>query len=338
MIRALRAELAPRVQWLAALLLVFLLLAPWLVDRYTLSILILVLYFAYLGQAWNVMMGFAGLLSIGHALYVGLGAYVSAGLFVHFGVPALLGLVPGMLAAGLAGAAIGWLALRFRIGGVYFALLTIAFAEFARIGFDHIDWLGASGGLFLPVTGGGGFDLWRLSGGIALYYYVSLALAAGAFVLCAALLRSRLGYYWLAIREDEAAAQALGIDVFRCRMAAIVLSAAMTALGGTFIAFYNNNLFPESTFAIGRSIDIILGPIVGGLGTLVGPILGAFVLTPLGEVLLGVTQAAGLDLPGLELVMHGLLLVIIIRALPGGVWPALRRRLGFLPGAGGDAR
>ena len=152
MIGTLRAELPPRVLWLAALLLAFLLLAPWLVERYTLSILILVLYFAYLGQAWNVMMGFAGLLSIGHALYVGLGAYVSAGLFVHFGVPPLLGLVPGMLAASLAGAAIGWLALRFRIGGVYFALLTIAFAEFARIGFDHIDWLGASGGLFLPVV------------------------------------------------------------------------------------------------------------------------------------------------------------------------------------------
>ena len=323
------AGLPPLLRWTALAGLAFLLLAPWLVDRYTLSILILVLYFAYLGQAWNVMMGFAGLLSIGHALYLGLGGYIAAGLYVHFGVPALVGLVPGMAAAALAGAAIGWLGLRFRIGGVYFALLTIAFAEFARIGFDHIEWLGASGGLYLPVVAGGGFDLLHLRGGIAMFYYLALALASGALALCVALMRSRLGYYWLAIREDEAAAQALGIDLFRCRMAAVVLSAAMTSVGGTFIAFYNNNLFPESSFAIGRSIDIILGPIVGGLGTLAGPILGAFLLTPLGELLLGATQATGVDLPGLELVIHGLLLVVIIRALPGGLWPWVERRLGL---------
>ncbi|MFI4989095.1 MAG: branched-chain amino acid ABC transporter permease, partial [Alphaproteobacteria bacterium] len=317
--------------------LALLLAAPLILDRYTLSILILILYSAYLGQAWNVMMGFAGLLSIGHALYVGLGAYASAALFVHFGVPPLLGLFPGMLLAVAAGAFIGWLSFRFRIAGVYFALLTIAFAEVARIGFDHIEWTGAAGGFFIPVAAEQHLDLLDLRGPIEMYYYVILLLAAAALVLSAALLRSRLGYHWLAIREDAEAAQALGINLFRARLAAVTISAAMTAVAGTFYAFYNSNLFPEHVFAIGSSIDIILAPIVGGLGTLIGPILGAFILAPLGALLLGATKAVGLDLPGLELVIHGLILIVIIRALPGGVWPWLRQRARLAPAAGKGA-
>ena len=116
-----------------------------------------------------------------------------------------------------------------------------------------------------------------------MYYYVMLALAAGAFVLCHALLRSRMGYYWLAIRESPEAAQALGVNTFRCKMVAVVISAAMTALAGVLFAFYYNNLFPEQIFHISRSIEIILGPIIGGIGTLFGPMVGALLLTVLAE-------------------------------------------------------
>ena len=111
-----------------------------------------------------------------------------------------------------------------------------------------------------------------------MYYYAMLALAAGALGLCAFLLRRRPGYYWRAIREDEVAAQALGIDTFRWKMLAVVLSSAMTAVAGVFFAFYNNSLFPEQIFGFGRSIEIILGPVIGGLGTLFGPIVGAVAL------------------------------------------------------------
>jgi branched-chain amino acid transport system permease protein len=303
-----------------------LLAAPLLAGRYWLAVLIQIFYLAYLGQAWNIMMGFAGLLSLGHALYIGLGAYIAGGLFVHYGVPAALGLLPAMAAAALAGLVIGGLAFRFRIAGVYFALLTIAFAELARIGFDHIDWVNAAGGLFLPVEGGSRFDPLHMRGGLALYYYVMLALAAGALALSALLLRSRLGYYWLAIREDAEAARALGIDVFRCRLAAVAISAAMTAAGGVFNAFYYNNIFSETIFSIGGSIELLLAPVVGGLGTLLGPILGAFILTPLDEAIANLTAATGVNLPGLGLALNGLFLIVIIRALPGGVWPWLLRR------------
>jgi branched-chain amino acid transport system permease protein len=303
--------------------------APFVLSGYVLSVLIVALYFAYAGQAWNVMMGFAGQLSLGHALYVGLGAYTSAALFVNLGVPPWLGLLAAILVAMGFAAVIGFLAFRFGIGGVYFALLTIAFAEFTRIGFDHFGWVGASAGLFLPVEQRSGSDLLALRGTPTMFYYVILALAAGAFGLSHWLLRSRVGYYWMAIREDQEAAQALGIDAFRYKMAAVVVSAAMTAVAGVFFAFYYNNLFPEQIFNIGRSIEIILGPIIGGLGTLVGPVLGAFVLQLLAEALREAVAAMGLEIPGLTQVFYGLCLLVVVMFLPNGIWPPLARRLGL---------
>ena len=137
--------------WFAALL-AALLFAPWIANDYLITVLIVILYLAYTGQAWNIMMGFAGQLSLGHAIYVGLGGYVAALLFTRFGVAPWLGLLAAMPVAAACGAVIGFLAFRFGVSGVYFAILTIAFAEFARIGFDHLDVVNASGGLFLPVA------------------------------------------------------------------------------------------------------------------------------------------------------------------------------------------
>ncbi len=314
--------------WLAALLAVLVAL-PALVSGYVLSVAVLILFFAYTGQAWNVMMGFAGQLSLGHSLYVGLGAYAAAALYVHFGVGPWLGLWLAVALCVAAGAVIGFLAFRFGIGGVYFALLTIAFAEFTRIGFDHFQWVGASGGFFLPVAQRETNDLLNLRGSPVMFYYVMLALAAGAFALCAWLLRSRAGYYWQAIREDEEAAQALGIHTFRWKMLAVMLSSAMTALAGVFFAFYYNNLFPEQIFHISRSIEMILGPIIGGVGTLFGPILGAAVLTVLADGISDVLAKLGVELPGVKQVFYGLVLLLVIMFRPHGLWPALARRLGL---------
>ncbi|HEY0522431.1 MAG TPA: branched-chain amino acid ABC transporter permease [Stellaceae bacterium] len=304
--------------------------APFFVGDYVLSVLIIVLFSAYLGQAWNIMMGFAGQLSIGHALYVGLGAYASAALFVHFGLPPWIGMLVGVALATLVGSAIGALGFRFGVQGVYFALLTIAFAEFTRVLFDHFDWVGGSGGLFLPVTNRSGNDLVNLRGSPVMFYYLLLAMTLGVLALCRALLRRRIGYYWLAIREDQDAAQAAGIDVFRCKVLAVALSAGLTAVAGVLQAFYNNNLYPETTFATGRSVEIMLAPIIGGLGTLFGPILGAFALTALGEGLTTFVgrlaeSGYGLHLDGLKPFLYGLTLVLIIAMQPTGLWPWLCR-------------
>jgi branched-chain amino acid transport system permease protein len=327
---ALTFGLTTRGRWLLGLWLAALLVAPEVANNYLLSVLTTLLWFAYVGQAWNVMMGFAGQLSLGHSLYVGLGAYTSAALFVHFGIGPWAGVWLSMATAALAGMAIGVLGFRFGVRGVYFALLTIAFAEFTRIGFDHIAWLGGSGGLFLPVGQHSSGDLANLRGSPAMFYYVILTLTLGALLLCRWLLARRIGYYWQAIREDQEAAQALGINVFKYKLAAVAISAAMTALGGVFFAFFYNNLFPEQTFSVSRSIELILAPIIGGLGTPFGPIFGAFVLTPVGELLTWCLDRAGIDLPGAKQFAYGAVLVAIVAFLPAGIWPPLARRLGLL--------
>ena len=311
---------------LAALLLAM----PFFVGSYVLSVLIVCLFAAYLGQSWNIMMGFAGQLSLGHALYVGLGAYASAALFVRLGVLPWVGIGAGVVLATLAGAIIAALSFRFAVTGVYFALLTIAFDELTRVLFDHFAWVGGSAGLFLPVTTFAREDVLHLRGSPVMFYYLLLALAAAALLLSRVLLRRRIGFYWLAIREDEAAAEALGIDAFRYKLAAVTLSAALTAVAGGITAFYDNNLYPDNLFSTARSVEIIAAPIIGGTGTLFGPIVGAFLLTGLGEVLTNLGAIFGV--PGLKQWLYGASLVAIVMLQPAGVWPWLAARLGLSEG------
>jgi branched-chain amino acid transport system permease protein len=310
-----------------AVLAVLLLLFPAFAGPYALSVATLILYFAYAGQAWNVMMGFAGQLSLGHALYVGVGGYAAGALFFHFGIGPWAGLWVAMALCVLFGLVIGFLAFRFGISGVYFALLTIAFAEFTRIGFDHLDWTGGPGGMFLKVAQRDAWDLLNFRGPPLMYYYAILFLTAAALALCWLLLKSKAGYYWQAIRENEEAAQALGINTFRWKMLAVALSAAMTSISGVFFAFYYNNLFPEQVFNISRSIEIILGPIIGGVGTLFGPILGAVVLTLLSDGITEALAALGWEIPGIKQVFYGVVLLAVIMFLPHGIWPPIARRL-----------
>ncbi|QCK86418.1 branched-chain amino acid ABC transporter permease [Phreatobacter aquaticus] len=325
----LAAETPRRALALLALFFAVLAIGPAFMDRYLLSVFFLIFWFATVGQAWNIMMGLCGQLSLGHALYVGLGGYIAAVLWVKFGISPAISVVPAMAAAMVFGMAIGWLGFRFGIEGVYFSLLTIAFAEVARIGFDNWSFVGGAAGFFIPVSATGGSPI-NLRGGPVLFYYVALAMMALAFLICTLLRRSKLGLAWLAVREDAEAARALGIDVFRAKMAAVLVSSAMTAAAGVVYAFYQNNLFPSQTFDMARSIEMILAPIIGGLGTLFGPILGAFILTPLGQTLIAlVEKIAGHAVPGVNLVFYGLALMVIIWGAPNGVWPWLKKVLGI---------
>jgi len=318
-----------RAALMLGVLLVLLVVLPHAVNAYVLSVATLILYLAYTGQAWNVMMGFAGQLSLGHSLYVGVAGYVAGALFFHYGIGPWAGLWLAIVVCVAFGLAIGFLAFRFGISGVYFALLTIAFAEFTRIGFDHLAWTGGPGGMFLKVAQRDAWDLLNFRGPPIMYYYAMLLLCALAFVVCYLLLKSRAGYYWQAIRENEEAAQALGINTFRWKMLAVALSSAMTAVSGVFFAFYYNNLFPEQIFHISRSIEIILGPIIGGVGTLFGPILGAVVLTLLSDGITEALAAMGWEIPGVKQVFYGIVLLVVVIFLPHGIWPTLARRLGL---------
>jgi branched-chain amino acid transport system permease protein len=154
-------------------------------------------------------------------------------------------------------------------------------------------------------------------------------MAVAGFLLSAWLLRGRLGFYFRAIRDNEEAARASGVDTFRYKMYAVQISAGMTALAGVFFAFYYNNLFPEQIFNMGRSIEIILAPIIGGVGTLFGPILGAAVLTLLSEGINEALAVSGHEIPGAKQILYGIALGLSIMFMPHGIWPAIANRLGF---------
>ncbi|MCB1544156.1 MAG: branched-chain amino acid ABC transporter permease [Rhodoblastus sp.] len=320
---------SPRALALLAIVTAVLIAAPFFVNNYVLSVLIIVLYFAYVGQAWNLMLGFAGQLSLGHALFVSLGAYTSAALFIKFGVSPVVGVFAAIAVAVVAGCLIGYLGFRFSIRGVYFALLTIAFAEFTGIIVDHISWLGASSGLFLPVKNLQSNDIVNLRGSPTMFYYVILTLTGLALALCSWLLNSKLGLYWQAIREDQEAAEASGVPLFRYKMIAVAISSGLTGVGGVWYAFYYNNLFPETMFKTSQSVEIILGSVVGGVGSLFGPVLGAFVLTPLGEALTAATE--GMHVDGVKSFFWGLCVAAIVLFRPQGLWPWLYDLLGLGP-------
>ena len=320
---------SPRALALLAIVTAVLIAAPSFVNNYVLSVLIIVLYFAYVGQAWNLMLGFAGQLSLGHALFVSRGAYTSAALFIKFGVSPVVGVFAAIAVAVVAGCLIGYLGFRFSIRGVYFALLTIAFAEFTGIIVDHISWLGASSGLFLPVKNLQSNDIVNLRGSPTMFYYVILTLTGLALALCSWLLNSKLGLYWQAIREDQEAAEASGVPLFRYKMIAVAISSGLTGVGGVWYAFYYNNLFPETMFKTSQSVEIILGSVVGGVGSLFGPVLGAFVLTPLGEALTAATE--GMHVDGVKSFFWGLCVAAIVLFRPQGLWPWLYDLLGLGP-------
>jgi len=317
-------------------LLCLLALAPLGLGGYWISLLTLIFFYAYVGQAWNLMMGYAGILSLGHALFFGVGGYLTAILAERYGILPWFGIPLGGLLGAALGVAIAWLGFRFSVRGVHFALLTIAVAEFTRILFDNWSFVGASGGFFLRSLGEGQSQLANLRGSGIVFYYGFLVLAAGGYVLCRALVGSRLGYYWRAIREDEEAARALGVRVRRMKILNVAISGAMTGVAGGLFALLNGSLFPDSMLGMGLSIEMIIAPIIGGLGTLGGPIVGAFLVVPIQELANETGQKIGVF--GLSTFVYGLLVLVIIDFMPGGLWPRIIRLAGRRRDKGGDGR
>jgi branched-chain amino acid transport system permease protein len=308
------------VRWLGALAIVVLLALPAVLSSYALTIFILILFYGFLGQAWNIVGGYTGQLSAGHAAFVGVGAYTAALLSSEYGLTPWLGMFVGAaLATGL-GAIVGYLGFRFGLRGFYFVLLTVAFAEVCRILVSNIDALGGALGLYITFTGNPRqfqFQDQRA------YYYLALALLLLATGVAALIERRRFGIYLTAIREDETACEALGVDTLKYKMLAMVVSSFLTGLGGTFYAFYLFSLQPNTVFGIPLSVEIVIRPIIGGAGTLLGPILGSFILTPLGELSRQYFGQSGLH--GAHLIVYGVLLVSVVLFLPQGAYPYLRR-------------
>ena len=300
---------------------------PLITDSNTvLNFLVVTLLIALVGQGWNVLGGYGGQYSFGHAAFFGTGAYVTAILQVRYGVNAWLGFAAGIAGGAVVGGFIGALTFRVGLRGSYFALVTLAFAEVLRIIASVAPITGAGVGILVKL------DLRAAAlqfQSRAVFYWVILALVAVSLLIAHVIERSRFGTWLIAVRENEDAAKALGVNAVRVKLGAMVVSAAITAAAGCFYVQYF--LFIDSGIAYGTriSIEALLTPIIGGAGTVFGPLLGALAVQALGE---GAKLVAG-DAPGLSLIVYGCVLVLVIAFAPRGLIGLIggaRRRLSRL--------
>ncbi len=306
--------------WLALGGLAVLAVLPAVLGPYALSVFINILFYAYLGQAWNIVGGYAGQLSVGHAAFVGIGGYTAAVLAAETGLTPWVGMLAGGALAAVLGGVIGYLGFRFGLRGFYFVLLTVAFAEVCRIVASNWERVGGAVGLYITFTGDPRQMQFQDD---RAWYYIALALTALATAIVWGMERRRFGIYLTAIREDETACEALGVPTFRHKLGAMVLSSFLTGLAGTFYAYRYSSLQPGAVFGIPLSVEIVIRPIVGGAGTLLGPIVGSFILTPLAELSRAWFGQGGWH--GAHLIVYGVLLVAVVLFLPQGAVPVLGR-------------
>jgi branched-chain amino acid transport system permease protein len=271
-------------------------------------------------SAWNIVGGYAGQVSVGHAIFFGAGAYVPLMVYTLWQVPPLLGLPLGILVAVLIAIGIGMPS--FRLQGHYFSMATIAVAELVRLVVGNWDLLGAAIGIQGPATARGWWDLIFRSS--VPYYYIFLAVLALTLALTYAMERSRFGYYLRAIRAGERAARSLGVPVRTTKLKALMLSAGLTAAAGSLYAFKVGFVNPESGLGILVSVQMIIIAALGGAGTLYGPLIGAIILIPLQSATNTWFGGSG---SGLTYVVYGGIIMLIARFEPGGVielWVQLR--------------
>ncbi|WP_018133087.1 branched-chain amino acid ABC transporter permease [Effusibacillus pohliae] len=303
---------------LAGILLLLLLPLVLQEQDFLVDTLIMIALWGFVASAWNIVGGYGGMLSLGHAAFFGIGAYTSTILFVKYGVSPWIGIMAGAVVAGLFGLFIG--AVTLRLHGPFFSLCTIAVAEVLMI--IAINWHSlthGSGGIPVPFRPGA---VNMMFDNKVTYFYLAVALLAIPYGLSRWMNRSHFGYYLIGVRENEQAALALGISSVKIRLIAMVISSSLTAMGGTFYAQYIGIVEPLHEFSFQLSAQIALMAIIGGIGTAGGPIFGAALITLLGTVLrstLGGAQG------GVQAVVYGLLLVVVVLVIPQGIVPWFNR-------------
>lgn len=288
-----------------------------------LHILVVLYFYAYLTTSWNLVGGFAGVLPLGHSAFVGIGAYASTVLLLQYGISPWIGMIVGGVLATIVGILIGLPT--FKMRGAYFALATIAFAEGIRVMIENIDRLGP-----FVLNGPRGLQIPPRNLGLANfmfaskepYYYIILLMLVAVLVLTYSISRSKLGYYLNAGGEEPEAAMALGVNVARAKLIAMAMSSFLTALAGTFYAQFTLYIHPKSVISLDLSFEIAFIALIGGRGSIAGPVLGALLLRPVSDfsrIYFGDT------LPGLHLVIFGVVLILVMIYQPRGLQEPLTR-------------
>jgi branched-chain amino acid transport system permease protein len=284
--------------------------------------MILILMYALMAQSWNVVAGFSGQISLGHAIFFGIGAYSSTVLFAKYGITPWAGLLVGMLISTLAAIAIGVPTLRLR--GHYFAIATLLIGSSVQIVFQRWEWVGAASGLYVPINRTSPWFYLQFHTSKVPYYYLALAAAATGYFVVWKLRRSRFGFRLQALRDEPDAAASLGIAIARHKVMAFMISGAMMSVAGTFYGQYVLVLDPERLFSAEISIIVLLMTVLGGSGTLWGPALGAAILVPLSEysrIWFGGTGRT------IDLIIYGILIMLVCMWRPSGILSMLEERV-----------
>ena len=307
--------------WLGAAVLLALAALPLPIrDAYTQNLLIITILFAGLSQAWNILGGYCGQISLGHALYFGIGAYVSTLLFVQAGVPPTFGMFAAGLVAGLCALLVGWPC--FRLSGHYYAIATVVVGEIGYLLFLNWELVGAATGVFVPFKGESLVNLQFRTSKLP-FHFAALTFAAATWAVAWVIEGSRWGFSWRAMRDDVVAARSLAVRVFPSKMAAAAISGFFTGVGGAIYAQYVGYIDPDSVLAGHLSILIALPAVLGGVGTLWGPLLGAAVLIPVSELSRSYLGGGG---QGVDLMIYGGLIVAVSLARPAGLVSLLGAR------------
>jgi branched-chain amino acid transport system permease protein len=284
--------------------------------------MILILMYALMAQSWNVVAGFSGQISLGHAIFFGIGAYSSTVLFAKYGITPWVGLLVGIMISTLAAVAIGVPTLRLR--GHYFAIATLLIGSSVQIVFQRWDWVGAASGLYVPINRTSPWFYLQFHTSKVPYYYLALAAAATGYFLVWKLRRSRFGFRLQALRDEPDAAASLGIAIARHKVLAFMISGAMMSVAGTFYGQYVLVLDPERLFSAEISIIVLLMTVLGGSGTLWGPALGAAILVPLSEysrIWFGGTGRT------IDLIVYGILIMLVCMWRPSGILSLFEERI-----------
>lgn len=288
-------------------------------DFYLDGFILIFMWGAFAGS-WNILSGYAGMVSLGHNAFFGIGAYTSTILFLRFGLTPWLGMIAGGLLSMSIGLLVGVVC--FRLRSHYFALATLAFGEVCSI--VALSWhslTGGAEGLAMPIQA----SIYNYVFDSKLpYVYIGLALLTGVTGICHYIENSKLGYYLTAFKENEDAARALGVKTGRVRLIAMALSSFLAAMIGTFYAQYIVYIDPSSVIRIQLSVQVALFAIVGGVGTVFGPLVGAMLFIP---ITIALRAKLGTAIPGLYMVIYGAILVAIMLYLPKGIYGELKERL-----------
>lgn len=315
-----------RIKMIAAVLIMTLLVVvPFFAGDYVIQITVFAFIMAYLCGAWNIASGYGGLLSFGHAAFIGIGGYTTAVLLVYYHIPGWIGMFLGGILAALLALLLTWSICRFRIRGFYFAVSTILVAETIGLVVVRTKYLGRGMGITFPAVNNP-FNFQFI--GVSPYYYLALILLCGMIFLTSRIERSKLGWYLRATRQGEEAAAALGVNVTKVKVVSMTLSGFLTGVGGGFYVLALRYCSPYDVFGLMFSVTLMLGTLLGGRGTVLGPVIGIFMLTTVKEVLTFAAGAiGGISSYALVLVFWGIILCFVAKYLSDGLFPWIQHLL-----------